>query len=270
MTEHGYSRFQSDHCVYFKRLENGSYIILLLYVDDMLVAWSNMQDINVLKKKLANSFSVKDLGAANKILGMRITRDRKNCKLTLSRGEYIEKVLERFRMKNAKPVSTPLANHFKLIKEMCPKTQEEIKYMSRVPYSLAVGSLMYAMVCTRPDIAHAMGVVSRYMNNPGKEHWEVVKWILKYLRGTSTHALCFGGPDTFLQGDVDSDMAGDKYSMRSTTGYVFTIGGTSISWILKLKRIVSLSKTEAEYVAATEASKEMIWLQMFMEELGKK
>jgi hypothetical protein len=160
-----------------EKLENGSFIIFLLYVDDMLVAGTNMQDINVLKKKLANSFAMKDLGAAKKILGMRIIRDRKNHKLTLSQGEYTEKVLERFRMQNAKPVSTPLASHFKLTKEMCPKTQEEIEYMSRVPYSSAVGSLMYAMVCTRPDIAHAMGVVSRYMNNPGKEHWEAVKCI---------------------------------------------------------------------------------------------
>jgi hypothetical protein len=98
MIEQGYSRCHSGHCVYFKKLENGSYIIFLLYVDDMLIAWSNMQDINVLKKKLTNSFAMKDLGAANKILGMRITRDKKNKKLTLSRGEYIEKVLERFRM----------------------------------------------------------------------------------------------------------------------------------------------------------------------------
>jgi hypothetical protein len=112
-------------------------------------------------------------------------------------------------MQNAKPVSTPLANHFKLTKEMCPKTQEEIEYMSgsHTHYQLAI--LMYAMVCTRPDISHAVGVVSRYMNNPGKEHWEVVKWILRYLRGTTTYGLCFGGSNTFLQGYVDSDMAGD-------------------------------------------------------------
>jgi hypothetical protein len=129
---------------------------------------------------------------------------------------------------------------------------------------------MYVMVCTRPDIAHAVGVVSRYMNNPGKEHWEAVKWILRYLRGIATHALCFEGSDIVLQGYVDSDMAGDKDSRRSTTGYVFTIGGTTVSWILKLQKVVSLSTTEAEYVVATEASKEMIWLQRFMEELGKK
>jgi hypothetical protein len=143
---------------------------------------------------------------------------------------------------------------------MCPKTQEEIEYMSRVPYSSAVGSLMYAMVCTRPDIAHAVGVVSRYMKNPGKEHWEVVKWILRYLRGTATHALFFGGSNIFLQGYVDSDMAGDKDNKRSTTGYVFTIGGTIVSWISKLQKVVALSTIEVEYVVATEASKEMIWL----------
>ena len=98
MKEHGYNRCHYDHYVYFKRLDNGIYIILLLYVDGMLVAGSNMQDINVLKIKLAKSFAMKDLGVAKKILGMRITRDRKNRKLTLSQGEYIEKVFHRFRM----------------------------------------------------------------------------------------------------------------------------------------------------------------------------
>jgi hypothetical protein len=122
----------------------------------------------VLKNKLANSFEMKELSVAKKILGVRITRNKKNRKLTLSQGEYIEKVLERFRMQNAKPISTPFTNHFKLTKEMHPKTHEQIEYMSRVPYSSTIGSVMYVMVCTRPDIPHVVGVVSRYMNNPGK------------------------------------------------------------------------------------------------------
>jgi hypothetical protein len=100
----------------------------------MLVAGSNMHGINVLKNKLSNSFAMKDLGVAKKILGMRIRRDRKNTKLTLSQGECIKKVLERFKMQNEKLISTPLASHFKLTKEMCPKTRDKIKYMSRVPY----------------------------------------------------------------------------------------------------------------------------------------
>eukprot|EP00253_Pinus_taeda_P008601 PITA_08601 len=247
MSEQGYTICHSDHCVYLKKENDGSYIILLLYVDDMLVAGSHMQEINVLNRKLANSFAMKHLGAKKKILGMRITRDRKNRKLTLSQNEYIQKVLKRFNMHNAKPVSTPFASHFKLSKKMCPRTQEDMDYMSKVPYALAVGSLMYAMVCTRPDTAHAVGVVSRYMNNPGNEHWMVVKWILRYLKG----------------------MAGDRNNRRSTTGYVFTIRGIAISWVSKIQSVVALSTTEAEYVAATEASKEMIWLQRFMSELGK-
>ena len=113
-------------------------------------------------------------------------------------------------------------------------TQEEIDYVSKVPYSSTVGSLMNATVCTRSDIAHAVGVVSRYMNNPGKEHWMVVKWILRYLRGSTAQGLCFGGSNIVLRGYVDSDMAGDKDSRRSTTWYVFIVGGTTVSWISKL------------------------------------
>jgi len=142
--------------------------------------------------------------------------------------------------------------------------------MSKVSYSSTIGSLMYAMVCTRTNIAHAVGVVSRYMNILGEEHWQEMKWILKYLKGTTTKALCFGGSNIVLKGYVDSDMASDINNMRSTTGYVFTKGGTIVSWILKLQKVVFVSMVEAEYVVAIEASKEMIWLQRFMEELGKK
>ena len=128
-------------------------------------------------------------------------------------------------MENAKAVSTSLPSHLKLTKEMCPKTQEEEDKMSKVPYALAVGSFMYAMVCTRPDIAHAVGVVSRYMSHPGIEHQNVVKWILRYLIGTSNKCLHFGGSTTNLQGYVDSDLVGDIDTMQSTIGYVFTICG---------------------------------------------
>jgi len=122
MSEQGYTRCHSDHCVYLKKKKYGNYIILLLYVDDMLIAGSNMQEINVLKRKFSNSFAMKDLGVAKQILGMRITRDRKNRKLTFSQNEYIQKVLKRFNMHNAKPVSTLFPSHFKLSKELCPKT----------------------------------------------------------------------------------------------------------------------------------------------------
>ncbi|RVW78575.1 Retrovirus-related Pol polyprotein from transposon TNT 1-94 [Vitis vinifera] len=193
----------------------------------------------IIVKQLSKQFAMKDLGAAKQILGMRIIRDKANGTLKLSQSEYVKKVLSRFNMNEAKPVSTPLGSHFKLSKEQSPKTEEERDHMSKVPYASAIGSLMYAMVCTRPDIAHAVGVVSRFMSRPGKQHWEAVKWILRYLKGSLDTCLCF-------------------------------TGGITISWASNLQKIVTLSTTEAEYVAATEAGKEMIWLHGFLDELGKK
>ena len=153
---------------------------------------------------------------------------------------------------------------------MCSKKQEDINYMSKVPYSSTVDNLMYSMLCTRIDIADVVGIVSRYMNNLGKEKWMAVKRILMYLRGTTTHELCFRGSNIVLQGYLDLDMGGDKDSRRSTKRYVFNVGGIIVSWISKLQKVVALSSIEAKYVSTTKASKEMIWLQRIMEELGKK
>jgi len=111
--------------------------------------------------------------------------------------------------------------------------------MSKVPYASTIGSLMYAIVFTRLDIVHAMGVVSRYMNNLGKEHWMAVKWILRYLRGTTNQALCFSGSNISLEGYADVDMVGDRDNMMSTTRYVFTIGGMTVSWVSKLRSVVA-------------------------------
>ena len=140
--------------------------------------------------------------------------------------------------------------------------------MSKVPYASAVGSLMYAMVCIKLDIAHAVRVVSRYMSHPGIEHWNAVKWILRYLRGTSNKCLHFGGSTTDLQGFIDSYLARDIDTRWSTIGYVFTIGGAVMSWVSRLQKINALSITETKYVAAIEATKEIIWLHFFLEELG--
>uniref|UniRef100_A0A2N9IBB7 Integrase catalytic domain-containing protein n=1 Tax=Fagus sylvatica TaxID=28930 RepID=A0A2N9IBB7_FAGSY len=240
----GYNRHSSDPCVYYKRFGDGNFIILLLYVDDMLVAGPNKDRITDLKAQLAREFEMKDLGPANKILGMQIYRDRNNRKIWLSQKNYLKKILRRFNMQDCKPIPTPLPINFKLSSSMSPSNEAERMEMSRVPYASAVGSLMFAMVCTRPDIAQAVGVVSRYMVNPGS--------------------------DFTVRGYVDSDYAGDLDKSKSTSGYVFTLAGGAVSWVSKLQSIVATSTTEAEYVAATQASKEAIWLQMLLEELGHK
>ncbi|KAL2226511.1 UNVERIFIED_CONTAM: Retrovirus-related Pol polyprotein from transposon TNT 1-94 [Sesamum indicum] len=265
MLEIGFSRCNADHCCYVKRFDE-FFIILLLYVDDMLIAGSNVKEINRLKDQLSRKFDMKDLGEARQILGMKITRDKGTGKLWLSQSDYIEKVLCRFKMENTKPVGTPLGNQFKLSNSDPPQTDSERAKMRVTPYASAIGSLMYAMICTRSDIAHVVGVVSRFMNNPRVMHWEAVKWILRYLRGTKDRALVFGKGKLTLFGFVDVDFAGSDYDRRrSTTGYVFTYGGTAVSWVSKLQKVVTLSTTEAEYVAVTEAAKELIWLQHFLD-----
>ncbi|KAE8675002.1 hypothetical protein F3Y22_tig00111708pilonHSYRG00525 [Hibiscus syriacus] len=167
MIKIGYKRCEYDCCVYVKSLDDGSFIFLLLYVDDILITTKNMDDVICLKALLSQEFGMKDLGAAKKILGMKICRDRDSRKLWLSQRGYVEKMLERFTMSSAKPMCTPLANHFKLSSEQCPKTDKEAEYMTKVSYYNAVGCLMYAMVCTRPDLAHVISQVCKYMSKPG-------------------------------------------------------------------------------------------------------
>ncbi|KAE8716977.1 cytochrome P450 71A9-like [Hibiscus syriacus] len=250
------------------RSSDNDFVILLLYVDDMLVAGPNKDHIDELKAQLAREFEMKDLGSVNKILGMQIHRDRSNRKIWLSQKNYLKKILSRFNMKDCKPISTPLPINFKLSSSMSPSSEEEMMEMSRVPYASAVGSLMFSMICTRPDIAQAVGVVSRYMANPGKEHWNTMKRILRYIKGTSNVALCYGGSNLLINGYVDSNYAGDLDKSKSTTGYVFKVAGGAVSWVSKLQSVVATSTTEVEYVAATQASKEAIWLKMLLEGLG--
>jgi hypothetical protein len=144
--------------------------------------------------------------------------------------------------------------------------------MAHVPYANLVGSLMYAMVCTRPDISQAVSMVSRYMHAPGKGHWQAAKWILRYILGTVDVGLKFervnSGLDQILVGYVDSDYAGDLDKRRSTTGYVFTLAGGPVSWRSTLQNTVALSTTEAEYMAVADAIKEAIWLHGLIEDLG--
>jgi Reverse transcriptase (RNA-dependent DNA polymerase) len=161
------SRSNYDSCVYLKRLDGGNYIYLLLYVDDMLISTTNMREIKKLKEQLSIAFEMKDLGVAKKILGMKITRDRSNRKLFLSQKEFAVKVIHRFGMEKAKVVSTPLAAHFKLSAALSSTSNGERIYMENFPYSSAVGSLMYLMVCTRPDIAQAISVCVFTPENSG-------------------------------------------------------------------------------------------------------
>ncbi|CAM8974914.1 unnamed protein product [Rhodiola kirilowii] len=267
----GFKRSDFDWCIYSKHVQGESEIYLLLYVDDMLIASHDINAINKLKVQLSVNFEMKDFKGAKKILGMQIKRNRKEKKLFLCQTDYLTKVIEKFEMSNAKPVLTPVPGHFKLSKDQEPQTKEEQAYMDKVPYSNAVGCLMYAMVCTRPDIAHGVSIVSRHMANPGKYHWQAVKWLLRYIKGTLGKGLLFGKEQVsseIIQGFVDSDYAGNVDTRKSQTGLVFTVFGTAVSWKANLQKVVALSTTEAEFMAITEAVKEALWMKGLLTELG--
>ena len=187
-------------------------------------------------------------------------RDRDKKLLYLSQTEYIDKVVKRFNMEGGKTLSTPLPPYVKLCLNDCPKTDAKKAEMAKVPYSSVVGSLMYAMICTRPDIAFAVGVVSRYMSNPGKKHWEAVKGIMRYLNGTRKLCICFGRNGACVFGYTGADYAGDMDKRRSTSCYVFMFTGGVVSWRSWLQNCTSMSTTKAEYIAVSKACKEAIWL----------
>ena len=270
MMSQEYKRTFADPCVYVWRFHHDKFIILLLYVDDMLIVGHDVNMIRKLKRELLKTFDMKDLGNAKRILGMEILGNRKEDKLWLSQERYIEQMLEWFNMKNSKLVSIPLAGDFRLSKRLHPSMEKEKGKMSVIPYSSAVRSLMYAMVCTRPNISHAVAVVSKFLTNPGKAHWEAMKWIFRYLRGTSKVCLRFKGSESSLEGYTDYDMTRDLDCRKSTSGYLFTFAGGAISWQSKLQKCVSLSTIEAEYITTTEARKEMLWMKRFLQEMDLK
>ena len=139
--------------------------------------------------------------------------------------------------------------------------------MQAIPYASGCGSLMYVMVSTRPDIAYGIGVVRRFMSQPGQSHWAAIKSILRYLKGTQEKNICYGKGDLNLPCYFDSDMAGDVDTRKSTYGYIYTLAGGDISQCSMLQRIVALA-TESQHISATEASKEAIWLTRLRSELG--
>ena len=144
--------------------------------------------------------------------------------------------------------------------------------MDKIPYASIVGSVMYTMVCTRPDISHAISVASRFMANPGIEHWHALKWLLRYLTGTQGYGILFDGNHRgeggALVGFCDSDFAVSMDTRKSQSGYVFLLYGAAVSWKSSLQSVVALSTTEAKYVSLTEAIKESFWLKGILADFG--
>ena len=175
-----------------------------------------------------SQFFMKDLGEASYIAGMKIYRDRSKKLLGLSQSMYIETVPKRFSMENSKKGYLPIGHGITLSKKDYATTPKEREHMSRIPYAFAVGSIMYAMLYTRPDVAYSLGVVSRYQSDPREAHWKVVKIILKYLRNTKDQWLIYRESDLKLVGYTDSSFMSDQDDSKSMSGFSFILNGGAI------------------------------------------
>jgi hypothetical protein len=184
----------------------------------------------------------------------------------VSQHAYIDSILRRYNFNELKPLSAPMDPSIRLTSDQSPATTAEHAIMRDKPYREAVGALNWAALTTRPDIAFAVATVTRFAANPGIPHWEAVKQIFRYLKGTHDLWLTYGETSRVLEGyaDADGSMGEDR---RAVTGYAFLIDSGAVSWSSKRQEIVSLSTTESEYVAATHGMKEVLWLCSLLSEV---
>ena len=201
---------------------------------------------------------MKDLGEADVILGIKIKREGKG--LTLTQSHYIEKVAKRFQCDKSTPVSTPMDPSEKLL----PNLGEPI---SQLEYSQVIGCLMYAMTSTRPDIAFAVGKLSRYTSRPSSSHWKALRRVLRYLKGTMTYGIAYVGSPSTLEGYTDASWITNMEDHSSTSGWVFLLGGGAISWASKKQSCITTSTMESEFVALAAAGKEAEWLRNLIHEI---
>jgi hypothetical protein len=217
--------YVEDNCIYAK-FKNGKYVSLILYVDDILLASNDVSLLRETKKFLSSNFYMKDLGEASYVLGIEIHRDRKNRVLGLSQKAYLENILKKYNMHTSKATPAPIVKGDSFGKFQRPKNQYELNEMKAVPYALAVGSLQYAQLCTRPDLAFITGILGRYQDNSGIEHWKMAKKAMRYVQGTKHYMLTYRSSNCLeIKGYSDADYAGDRDDRKSTSGYIFTLAG---------------------------------------------
>jgi hypothetical protein len=265
----GLVRSDADACLYVRRTVLNILIVALI-VDDMIVATDSLEEFYNLRRGLEKEYGIEDKGDLRWCLGILIQRDRAARTITLSQERYIQDMLMRHKMDKSKAQSIPADVSKPLSKSMSPTTEEAKKEMVSVPYRNLVGELMYLADTTRLDIFFQVCSLSRFNNNPGKEHWIAAKKVLRYLKGHMNVVITYGPGEVKLEGFTDADYGGDRDGRRSTTGYLFRCGPKSspFSWRAKLQPTVAQSTAEAEYMAAAAAANQAIWLRRLFKDLG--
>jgi hypothetical protein len=261
MLQHKFTKSEIDPCLYHRKTSRGE-VYVTIYVDDLIIAASSLALIDDFKDELKDVYAMKDLGELKYCLGMEVDHNWAEHTISIKQTKYILDVLRRFGMSNCKPAKLPMDPGVKLSKAMSPTTPDEIAEANRFPYREIVGSLMYLMITSRPDISFAVGQLAMYMNCHGSQHHAAAQHVLRYLKGTTDVGLTYGLDQgtLSLSGYSDADWGAHLDTRRSTTGYVFYLAGGPISWKSKLQPTVALSSTEAEYMALTAAAQEAMCL----------
>jgi hypothetical protein len=249
--------------------EQGSLVMeLAVYVDDLLLACKDQNRMNRVKGDLAARFKMKDLGPVTYYLGIQVHRDRAKRLTHLHQGTYVEKVVERFNLQDAKPVGVQLQPSA-VFTPIHAEDSNFLRERPEVPYASAVGAVLYSALCTRVDVAYAISQLSRFSSNPAKVHWEALKKLIRYLKGTSSWGLTYtGAKGLTLEVYSDANFSSCPNTSKSTSGQVVMLAGGAVDWKAKRQPIVALSTTEAEYVAMAEAAKSVLWHRELLMELG--
>lgn len=258
-----FRRTISDQSIYV-RSDAGGLIIVGVYVDDLTIAAERKDTLNDFKAKMSARYSMKDLGEIHFILGLQVRRNRATRTLHLSQTQYVRSVLARFDMETCKPAKSPLP-----AKCVLTKRKEGEAGVDATEYLKAIGSLMYAMLGTRPDLAFAIGLLARFSSDPSSTHWSSLVHVLRYLQHTKDLGITYGPGLDELEGYTDADFAtSDPERRRVTSGYVFKLWGGAISYQSKRQPSVTLATGDAEYIALSQAAREMMWLRSLLYELG--
>ncbi|UYV76870.1 hypothetical protein LAZ67_14002267 [Cordylochernes scorpioides] len=263
LKEMGLEQMKTDNCVYIKHHEG--ILLVAIYVDDLIIAAEREDTLISFKESMKKIFKIKDLGKINYCLGIRI-QTKKDGSISIDQEKYIEELLAKYRMKEAKPISKPMDSNSKLTK--ISSIEGENEPVKKEEYQSLIGSLIYLSVSTRPDIAYAVSALGQFSNDPRRQHWNAAKRVLRYLKGTLCLKITYEKTNETLYGCVDADWGGNLADRKSQTGLVFFLAGGPIAWESKKQQTVALSSTESEYIALCEAGKEAVYLRALLDEMG--
>nr|KYP58720.1 Retrovirus-related Pol polyprotein from transposon TNT 1-94 [Cajanus cajan] len=266
LLQEGYKNDPICPCIFIKRSENG-FAIIVVYVDDINII-GTPEELSKAIDCLKKEFEMKDLGRTKFCLGLQVEYLENG--ILVHQEAYITKVLKRFYMDKSHPLCTPMVVRSLDVNKdpFRPQEKDEEILGPEVPYLSAIGALMYLANYTRPDIAFAVNLLARYSSSPTRRHWNGVKQILRYLRGTMDMGLLYSNvskPE--LNGYADAGYLSDPHNGKSQTGYLFTSGGTAISWRSVKQTISATSSNHAEILALHEASRECVWLRSVIQHI---